>query len=69
MDRNAIFSDSTTASCSDGTPNGCAQASVENLCQVRLNLPAGSLNENRMITEMGTNRYSSTRPANTFSSW
>ena len=34
--------------------------------QVRLKRPVGSLNEKRMITVIGRNRYSSTSAANTF---
>src|SRR5436190_8168827 len=67
VDRKAISIDSFTADSMPGAPNGCSQALSENLFHVRLNLPAGSLNENRMITEIGMNRYSSTSPANTFS--
>ena len=63
----AIPIESSTACCRPGTPNGCFHASSENLFQVRLKRPAGSLNEKMMITVIGRNRYSSTAPANTFS--
>ena len=69
VDRNAIFSDSTTASWMPGVANGCCQAAVENLCQVKLNRPGGSLKLNRITTAIGTSRYRNARPAKTFSSW
>ena len=45
----------SSASVSWGKRNGSAQASVKP-CHVRLNRPAGSLNENATITAMGMNK-------------
>ena len=39
-----------------GFVNGCSQLSSVKPCQVKLNRPAGSLNENTTITKIGMNR-------------
>ena len=56
VDSAAIWIELTSASCRPGTPNGSFQCSSVNPCQVKLNLPAGSLNENRMMIAIGASR-------------
>ena len=52
----ARMMDVTRASDRPGRLSGASHASIENSFQTKLNLPSGLLNENRIMTAIGTMR-------------
>src|SRR3954463_11230519 len=58
----AISTEVVSALDRSGSENGCSQWRSVKPCQVKLNRPLLSLNENRTTMKTGMNRYSSASP-------